>query len=118
MYLRVLGSAVLLGAVAFAAPAAAQNKLDSADIVRSLNGVEAGAAINPARYLGTVFMQAGFGGTVSWAQVPAYLIGEFVGGVLGALAWVGIGRVRADAAFTSLAPADDPAPEKVSGATS
>jgi glycerol uptake facilitator protein len=80
-------------------------------------GPATGAAINPARYLGTVFMQAGFGGTVSWAQVPAYLIGEFVGGVLGALAWVGIGRVRADAAMTSLAPAD-PAPEKVSGATS
>jgi hypothetical protein len=41
--------------------------------------------------------------------VPAYLIGEFVGGTLGALAWVAIGRVREDAAFTSLAPADDPA---------
>jgi len=80
-------------------------------------GPATGAAINPARYLGAVFMQAGFGGTVSWAQVPAYLIGEFVGGVLGALAWVGIGRVRADAAMTSLAPAD-PTPEKVSGATS
>jgi glycerol uptake facilitator protein len=80
-------------------------------------GPATGAAINPARYLGAVFMQAGFGGTVSWAQVPAYLIGEFAGGVLGALAWVSIGRVRADAAMTSLAPAD-PAPEKVSGATS
>ena len=43
-------------------------------------GPATGAAINPARYLGTVFMQAGFGGTVSWAQVPAYLIGEIVGG--------------------------------------
>ena len=80
-------------------------------------GPATGAAINPARYLGAVFMQAGFGGTVSWAQVPAYLIGEFVGGVLGALAWVGIGRVRADAAMTSLAPAD-PASEELSGATS
>ena len=67
-------------------------------------GPATGAAINPARYLGTVFMQGGFGGTVSWAQVPAYVIGELVGGVLGGLAYVFIGRVRADAAMTSLAP--------------
>jgi glycerol uptake facilitator protein len=80
-------------------------------------GPATGAAINPARYLGTVFMQDGFGGTVSWAQVPAYLIGEIAGGVLGGLAWVFIGRVRADAAMTSLAPADAE-PERVSGAAS
>ena len=80
-------------------------------------GPATGAAINPARYLGTVFMQDGFGGTVSWAQVPAYLIGEIAGGVLGGLAWVFIGRVRADAAMTSLAPADAE-PERVRGAAS
>ena len=67
-------------------------------------GPATGAAINPARYLGAVLMQEAFGGTVSWAQVPAYLIGELAGGVLGGLAYVGIGRVRADAALTSLAP--------------
>src|SRR5215471_15849216 len=81
-------------------------------------GPATGAAINPARYLGAFLMQAGFGGTVSWAQVPAYLIGEFVGGVAGGLAYVFIGRVRADAAMTSLAPDADPVPEKLSGATS
>jgi len=81
-------------------------------------GPATGAAINPARYLGTVFMQSGFGGTVSWAQVPAYLIGELVGGVLGGLAYVTIGKVRADAALTSLSPDPDAIPEKVSGATS
>ena len=80
-------------------------------------GPATGAAINPARYLGTFFMQDAFGGTVSWGQVPAYLIGEVVGGMLGGLAYMGIARVRADAAMTSLAPAD-PAPEKLSGATS
>ncbi|HLK01483.1 MAG TPA: MIP/aquaporin family protein [Streptosporangiaceae bacterium] len=69
-------------------------------------GPATGAAINPARYLGTVFMQAAYGGTVSWAQVPAYLIGELAGGVLGALAYAGIAKVRADAAMTSLAPSD------------
>ena len=80
-------------------------------------GPATGAAINPARYLGTFLMQGAFGGTVSWAQVPAYLIGEIAGGVLGGLAWVFIGRVRADAAMTSLAPADAE-PERVSGAAS
>ncbi|HXJ27693.1 MAG TPA: aquaporin, partial [Streptosporangiaceae bacterium] len=81
-------------------------------------GPATGAAINPARYLGAVFMQSGFGGTVSWAQVPAYLIGELVGGVLGGLAYVFIGRVRTDAAMTSLAPDADAVPEELSGATS
>jgi len=87
-------------------------------------GPATGAAINPARYLGAVFMLAAFGGHVLWSQLPAYLIGEFAGGTLGALAWVAIGRVREDAAMTSLAPADDPAaaatpnPERVSGAAS
>src|SRR6201987_1683756 len=85
-------------------------------------GPATGAAINPARYLGTFFMQDAFGGTVSWAQVPAYLIGEFVGGVVGALAYVGIARVRSDAALTSLAPDvqgdSDRAEQPVSGATS
>ncbi|MBV9853916.1 MAG: aquaporin family protein [Streptosporangiaceae bacterium] len=86
-------------------------------------GPATGAAINPARYLGAVFMQDAFGGKVLWSQLPAYLIGEFAGGVLGGLAYVGIGRVRADAAMTSLAPADDTAnpaasPKKFSGATS
>ena len=85
-------------------------------------GPATGAAINPARYLGAVFMLKAFGGTVLWSQLPAYLIGEFVGRALGGLAWVAIGRVREDAAMTSLAPGD-PAPstansEKVSGATS
>ncbi len=85
-------------------------------------GPATGAAINPARYLGAVFMLKAFGGTVLWSQLPAYLIGEFVGGALGGLAWVAIGRVREDAAMTGLAPGE-PAPstansEKVSGATS
>ena len=63
-------------------------------------GPATGAAINPARYLGAVLMQKAFGGNVLWSQVPAYLIGELVGGVLGGLAYVGIvqgpRRCRAD----------------------
>jgi glycerol uptake facilitator protein len=74
-------------------------------------GPATGAAINPARYLGAVLMMKAFGGNVLWSQVPAYLIGDLAGGVLGGLAWVAIGRVRADAALTSLAPAEPvPAP--------
>ena len=81
-------------------------------------GPATGAAINPARYLGSVFMLKAFGGKVLWSQVPAYLIGELVGGVLGGLAWAAVGRVRADAAFTSLAPADPvPSTEKVQEST-
>jgi glycerol uptake facilitator protein len=85
-------------------------------------GPATGAAINPARYLGAVFMQDAFGGTVSWGQVPAYLIGEVVGGMLGGLAYMGIARVRADAAMTSLAPEapgdENRSEQRVSGATS
>ncbi|HEX9624078.1 MAG TPA: MIP/aquaporin family protein [Streptosporangiaceae bacterium] len=74
-------------------------------------GPATGAAINPARYLGAFFMQGAFGGTVSWSQLPAYLIGELAGGVLGGLAYVGMSKVRAEAAMTSLAPdSDSPAP--------
>src|SRR5581483_9716451 len=77
-------------------------------------GPATGAAINPARYLGAVFMLKAFGGHVLWSQLPAYVIGELLGGTLGGLAWAGIGRVRSDAAFTSLAPSDPvPSSEKI-----
>jgi glycerol uptake facilitator protein len=85
-------------------------------------GPATGAAINPARYMGAFFMQDSFGGTVSWVQLPAYVIGEVIGGVLGGLAYVGIARVRKDAALTSLAPEvpgdEDLSQQPVSGATS
>jgi glycerol uptake facilitator protein len=70
-------------------------------------GPATGAAINPARYLGAFFMQDAFGGTISWAQLPSYVIGDIAGGVLGGLAYIGIARARATAALTSLAPADE-----------
>jgi glycerol uptake facilitator protein len=77
-------------------------------------GPATGAAINPARYLGAVFMQGAFGGHVTWSEVPAYLIGELAGGVLGGLAYVGISKVRQDAALTSLAPSEpDTAAESI-----
>jgi glycerol uptake facilitator len=69
-------------------------------------GPATGAAINPARYLGPAFWQSVFGGSVSWVQAPAYLIGEFAGGVLGALTYVGISRSRTRVA----APREHPVP--------
>src|SRR5579859_283329 len=69
-------------------------------------GPATGAAINPARYLGAVFMLKAFGGNVLWSQLPAYLIGELAGGVLGGLTWAAVGRIRSDASFDSLAPAE------------
>src|SRR5246127_1184142 len=72
-------------------------------------GPATGAAINPARYLGAVFMLKAFGGKVLWSQLPAYVIGDLLGGVLGGLAWVGIGRGRPDAAMSSLAPSESAA---------
>src|SRR6266536_1291951 len=60
-------------------------------------GPATGAAINPARYLGPAFWQSVFGGSVSWSQAPAYLIGEPAGGVLGGLAYAGLARSLARA---------------------
>jgi glycerol uptake facilitator protein len=82
-------------------------------------GPATGAAINPARYLGAMTMQSAFGGTVSWSQAPAYIIGELAGGLLGALAYMGLSSTRRQAALTSLAPADtDSTVEKIAEGTS
>src|SRR6266851_2357496 len=82
-------------------------------------GPATGAAINPARYLGAMVWQNVFGGTVSWSQAPAYLIGEFAGGVLGALGYVALSRTRSAAAMTSLAPTDpSPSTDRIREGTS
>ena len=74
-------------------------------------GPATGAAINPARYVGAMVWQSAFGGSVHWSQAPAYLIGEFAGGILGGLAYMALSRTRTNAALTSLAPTDpDDAP--------
>ncbi|MDQ1723002.1 MAG: glycerol uptake facilitator protein [Frankiaceae bacterium] len=63
-------------------------------------GPATGAAINPARYLGTVFGAGALGGTMHLGHLPAYLIGEFLGGIVGAVAYVAIGRTRETAVPT------------------
>src|SRR5919199_427844 len=49
-----------------------------------------GASINPARTLGPMLVQQVAGGTVSWSQLPVYLIAELLAGVVAALAYTAI----------------------------
>jgi glycerol uptake facilitator protein len=82
-------------------------------------GPATGAAINPARYLGAMIVQNAFGGTVSWSQAPAYIVGELAGGLVGGLAYLALSTTRRQAALTSLPPADtDSAVEKIAEGTS
>lgn len=53
-----------------------------------------GAAVNPARAFGPDASAALFGGSVAWSQLPAYVIGSVVGGVLAALSYDLIARPR------------------------
>lgn len=57
-------------------------------------GPATGASLNPARYLGPMFVGEIFDATVKWSQLPAYFIGEFVGAVVGAVAYVAAARTR------------------------
>ncbi len=57
-------------------------------------GPVTGASINPARTFGPMLILQAFGGAVKWGQIWAYLIGEFGGGVLAALAYVAIAQTR------------------------
>ena len=57
-------------------------------------GPATGAALNPARYIGPMIISEGFGESVQWSQLPAYLIGEFLGAVAGAAAYITVARNR------------------------
>jgi glycerol uptake facilitator protein len=61
-------------------------------------GPTSGGSINPARYVGPFLLEAIFGdsGAVSWDQVPVYLIAQFIGGALAALAYPLVFRTPAD----------------------
>jgi glycerol uptake facilitator protein len=54
------------------------------------------ASINPARTIGPMLTLQALGGDVLWNQLPAYWIGEFVGGTLAAMAYLGIARTAVD----------------------
>jgi glycerol uptake facilitator protein len=57
-------------------------------------GPVTGASINPARTVGPMLILQVFGGAVKWSQLPAYLIGEFVGGALAAWLYVALSKTR------------------------
>ena len=58
-------------------------------------GPATGASLNPARYIGPMFVGEAFDANVLWSQLPAYYIGEFVGGTLGAFAYLTVAKQRA-----------------------
>jgi glycerol uptake facilitator protein len=60
-------------------------------------GPVTGASINPARTVGPMLILQLFGGAVKWSQLPAYLIGEFVGAALGAGLYLALSRTRTTA---------------------
>jgi glycerol uptake facilitator protein len=57
-------------------------------------GPATGASLNPARYIGPMFVGEGFDATVQWSQLPAYFIGEFVGALAGAFAYLTLARTK------------------------
>jgi glycerol uptake facilitator protein len=57
-------------------------------------GPATGAALNPARYVGPMLTGELFDATVKWSQLPAYFIGEFVGAIAGAFAYITAARTR------------------------
>ncbi len=61
-------------------------------------GPTSGGAINPARYFAPFVLEALFGksGAVDWAQLPVYIIAEFVGAIVAALVFPVIFRTPAD----------------------
>jgi glycerol uptake facilitator protein len=54
-----------------------------------------GAAVNPARAFGPFAAAALTGGDAPWAQLPAYIVGSMVGGLLAALSYDLVARPRA-----------------------
>jgi glycerol uptake facilitator protein len=57
-------------------------------------GPATGASLNPARYIGPMFVGEAFDATVQWSQLPAYFIGEVVGAIAGAFAYITLAKPR------------------------
>ena len=57
-----------------------------------LVGPITGAALNPARQFGPELVQAIIGATTKWEQLPVYIIGPIVGGLIGAFLYEFIGH--------------------------
>jgi glycerol uptake facilitator protein len=59
-----------------------------------LVGPITGAALNPAREFGPNLVQAAIGASTKWEQLPVYIIGPVVGGLIGAFLYEFIGHVQ------------------------
>jgi glycerol uptake facilitator protein len=59
-----------------------------------LVGPITGAALNPARQLGPELVQGLIGATTKWEQLPVYIIGPIVGGLIGAFLYEFTGHTR------------------------
>ncbi len=59
-----------------------------------LVGPITGAALNPARQLGPNIVEQLIGKTTNWEQLPVYIIGPIVGGLIGAFLYQFIGHTR------------------------
>ena len=57
-----------------------------------LVGPITGAALNPARQIGPELVQAIIGASTKWEQLPAYIIGPIVGGLIGAFTYEFVGH--------------------------
>ncbi|MGI5127354.1 MIP/aquaporin family protein [Pseudonocardia sp. CA-107938] len=60
------------------------------------------AAINPARTVGPMIVQALAGGSVHWGQLPVYVLAELLGGAAAAVAYTAVSRTPADRAETTV----------------
>jgi glycerol uptake facilitator protein len=59
-----------------------------------LVGPITGAALNPARQIGPELIQGLIGATTKWEQLPVYIIGPIVGGLIGAFLYEFTGHTR------------------------
>src|SRR5436190_13452576 len=57
-----------------------------------LVGPITGAALNPARQIGPELVQAIIGASTKWEQLPAYIIGPILGGLIGAFTYEFVGH--------------------------
>jgi glycerol uptake facilitator protein len=74
-----------------------------------LIGPVTGGALNPARAFGPYLALAVFGGTVSWSELPLYIIGPVLGAIAAALSYDYIAETRsAEVAATEEAYTPNP----------
>jgi glycerol uptake facilitator protein len=64
-----------------------------------------GASINPARTIGPMLVQQLAGGSVTWTQLPVYLLAEIAAGIAAGILYSMLSRTPADAPVAAVADA-------------